>query len=195
MSANCGNKLEQRCESVCKKSHLRCINDKGHEGKHMFTPPDLLSPTTLTKLLLELTSGEIKSRAGLDNTDVIKGHDNFENMRVLTSTLCNIIGSDADNLHDQLMTNIDNAETFHKVDFERHLQNGKYKWTCLRCAFYCSKTDPIECPSMHEHCPPCKKCQEAFEVIALLQNIHSIAESENQERKTYDKNPAPQKLL
>lgn len=181
--------LEQRCASVCKKSLLRCTNDKDHEGRHMFTPPDLLSPSTLTKLLLELTSGEIKSRAGLDNIDVIKGHDNFERMRVLTSTLCSIIGPDADSRCNELIKRIDDVETFHKVDFERHLEKGNHRCACLQCAFYCD-TDPIECPSKCEHGPPCKKCQDAFEVIAELYEVHALAESGNQDREIYDKNPA-----
>ena len=53
-----------------------------------------MSPSTITKLLLELTSGEIKSRAGLDNNDVNKGHANFEHMSQMIDMLTPIIGSD-----------------------------------------------------------------------------------------------------
>ena len=63
-------------------------------GKHKYTPPDLLRPSTITKLLLELTSGEIKSRAGLDNIDVNKGHANIEHMSQMVDMLTSIIGSD-----------------------------------------------------------------------------------------------------
>ena len=70
MLQNKEGETKERCSEICRKSRLRCTSDKDHSGRHKFTPPDLLSPSTLTKLLLELTSGEIKSRAGLDNTDV-----------------------------------------------------------------------------------------------------------------------------
>ena len=92
--------MKKRCRGKCRKSTLQCTKDDGHKGRHTFTPPDLLSPSTLTKLLLELTSGEIKSRAGLDNTDVIKGHDNFEQMRVLVGTFYNLIGTDSNDCGD-----------------------------------------------------------------------------------------------
>ena len=83
----------ERCSYTCAKSHLRCILDANHEGKrHKFTPDHLLSPSTITKIVLELTSGKIKSRAGLDNIDVVKGHENFENMRAMVDNLTSIIG-------------------------------------------------------------------------------------------------------
>ena len=72
-----------RCSQICRKSKLRCFLNEGHKTRHKYTPKGLLSPSTITKLFLELTSGEIKSQAGLDNIDVIKGHENFERMSEL----------------------------------------------------------------------------------------------------------------
>ena len=40
---------------------LRCLLDDGHTGNHKYVPKGLLCPTSLTKILLELTSGEMKS--------------------------------------------------------------------------------------------------------------------------------------
>ena len=40
--------------------------------RHAYTPKHMLSPSTICKLVKELTSGRIMSRAGLDNIDVEK---------------------------------------------------------------------------------------------------------------------------
>ena len=137
---------------------------KNHAGRHKFTPSYLLSPSTITKILLELTSGEIKSRAGLDNTDVIKGHENFEAMRVMVDNLCSIIGSDneIENAATHLKNEINKVEEFHKVNFIRHLEKGSSKCMCLKCGFTDNSVDPIQCNQ--QHTPPCKDCQNGFQV-------------------------------
>ena len=130
---------EKRCDARCKKSKLRCVLKENHDGRHKFTPPHLLSPSTINKMLLELTSGEIKSRAGLDNTDVIKGYENFQNMQSFLSTMAGIIqGDKAEKICQCLQQEIDWIEEFHKVDFLQHLGKGNSKCTCMRCGF-CQK--------------------------------------------------------
>ena len=77
---------------------------------------------------MELTSGEIKSRAGLDNIDVTKGHENFANMRIMVENFIGIIGgNDAAQTGTELKKEIDEAEVFHKVNFTRHLEHGLSK--------------------------------------------------------------------
>ena len=148
---------------------MQCVLNHGHDGKHKYTPDHLLSPSTITKILLELTSGEITSCAGLDNTDVQKGHDNFENLRVLVDTLTNIIGGNNASLtRDHLQKEIKYVEEFHKVNFARHLEEGLSQCTCLRCGFYDSQKDPIECCQEHKHKPPCKDCQRSFKVSTAV---------------------------
>ena len=62
------------------------INEEATK-RHAFTPKHILSPSTIEKLVKELTSGRIMSRAGLDNIDVEKGTENFSAMRQITETL------------------------------------------------------------------------------------------------------------
>jgi hypothetical protein len=77
------------------KSDMPCFKKKNHDGKHAYTPDDKLSPSTIARILSNLTNGEIKSLAGLDNIDVIKGHDNFESMREMVKKLVYIGRMDA----------------------------------------------------------------------------------------------------
>ena len=136
---------------------------KGHEKRHKYTPDFLLSPSTITKIILELTSGEIKSRAGLDNTEVIKGHENFEAMRVMVDNLSSIIGGDeVVEIATKLKADVDKVEEFHKVNFIRHLEQGSSKCMCLKCGFADKDLDPIECTTHHS--PPCQNCQHGFQV-------------------------------
>ena len=152
-----------RCSCRCKKSQFRCVLDTGHKGHHKYTPKHLLSPSTISKILLELTSGEIKSLSGLDNIDVIKGHDNFENMRLMVDNLVGIMGSGkAAKRGEELKKQIDEVEIFHKVDFSRHLGIGASICTCLHCGFHDIEIDPIQCCINHK--PPCKDCQSSFDV-------------------------------
>ena len=106
------------CTEICKKSGLRCFLSKNHTCRHKFTPSHLLSPSAIHKVLLEVTSGEIKSLAGLDNTDVLKGYENFLNMRSFISTLEGIIqGDEAKVEGKRLRKEIDWIEQYHKVNF------------------------------------------------------------------------------
>ena len=159
----------KRCSIKCPKSKLQCILNEGHSGNHKYTPDHLLSPSTITKILLELTSGEITSLAGLDNIDVQKGHDNFENMRTLVDTLTNIIGGDnATETCKKLQTDIDEVQNFHKVNFTRHLGQGTSQCACLHCGFFHSEKDPIQCKCCNSHKPPCIDCQKSFQVSPVV---------------------------
>ena len=123
-----------RCSQICRKLQLRCFLKEGHQGRHKYTPKGLLSPSTITKLLLELTSGEIISHAGLDNIDVIKGHENFERMSQLAGNLCSIIDTvEAKEKAEVLKKEISTSETFHKTKFISHLDIGSSQCMCVEC--------------------------------------------------------------
>ena len=150
------------------KSGLRCVLNKNHDGRHKFTPSHLLSPFTIRRILLELTTGEINSMAGLDNTYVLKGFENFQNMRSLVTTLAGFNqGEVATNLSAEIQKDIDWVEDFQKVDFTRHLGKGKSKCTCIECGFRDEKKDPIKCSCRDSHLPPCQDCQKIFQVSAF----------------------------
>ena len=111
-----------RCEAKCPLTGTRCYKAKGHDKRHGFTPKNLLSPSTIYRLLKDLTSGAIRSRAGLDNIDVKKGSENFEKMRMLVTDLSDRLSGEGKTRRDQLVAKIDEVEEFHKVDFGRHFK-------------------------------------------------------------------------
>lgn len=78
------------------------------------------------RILLGLTSGDIKSQTGLDNIDVIKGHENFENIQLMVDELTAICGGEnAKTTGENLKKKIDASQEFHKVNFIRHLEHSK----------------------------------------------------------------------
>jgi len=107
-----------RCKKKCDKYGLRCYKSCDHVSQHKFTPKHLLSPSTLFRVISDLTSGAIKSRAGLDNTDVLKGHENFEQMRSLVSTLASLFGGETGNTKkEELLHKISEVQEFHRLNF------------------------------------------------------------------------------
>ena len=161
---------ENRCDARCKKSKLRCLLNKGHGCRHKFTPPNLLSPSTINKIILQLTSGEIQAKAGLDGTYIAKGYENFQNMKSFVTTLAGIIqGEEAEKTKKALIDRIKWLEEYHTVDFIYHLGKGTSKCTCVKCGFYDEKVDPIKCDC--DHTPPCGDCQKAFNVSAFIQSF------------------------
>ena len=167
------------CGARCKKSDAPCFKKKNHEGNHAYTPENKLSPSTIARILATLTNGEIKSLAGLDNIDVIKGHDNFENMREMVKKLVYIGRMDAGSPckeADLLLENIDASEKFHKLIFPQHLgkPGSKHKCTCIQCGLSHDRKDPIKCPIHGDHSPPCKDCQLSFSMIGDLYDFHEV---------------------
>ena len=107
---------------------------------------------------------------------MVKGHENFENMRVMVDNLTSIIGgNNAVQTGTKLKEEIAAAEDFHKVNFTRHLEYGLSKCMCLKCRFTHPIDDPIQCSKQHN--PPCKDCQDAFNVSSLsihFASFHSL---------------------
>ena len=175
---------------------MQCLLNTGHEGRHQYTPKGLLSPSTITKILLGLTSGEIRSRAGLDNTDVLKGRNNFEKMRSLNQILNSFTANPTAKV-DSLNSRIDAMETFHKVGFEEHLRSEKlasgkiHACMCLHCGFY-EDRDKIKCPAKGKHKPPCKQCQDSFEVLHELFDLHDEVKKKLEGNASYSDSPSLQ---
>ena len=170
-------KDSDECGKRCTKSEMPCFKKKNHDGKHAYTPDDKLSPSTIARILSTLTNGEIKSLAGLDNIDVIKGHDNFESMREMVKKLVYIGRMDAGGqceLADLIESKIDESEAFHKMIFPQHLgkPGSKHKCTCIQCGLSHGEKDIINCPLHGAHSPPCKECQLSFTMIGDLYDLH-----------------------
>lgn len=156
--------------------------------RHAYTPKHMLSPSTICKLVKELTSGRIMSRAGLDNIDVEKGMENFSTMRQITETLAPFARDDS--TKEDLLERIDTCETFHKVHFERHLQQdeNRHVCMCLHCGFYDEINDPIKCNEDHKSYP-CQDCQDSFSIIEDLLLFHEKAKSFIESSTIYESNP------
>ena len=62
-----GSMPVDRCTCSCKKTRRRCMREKKHNGNCKFTGDGMMSATTIRKLVACMTSGELKSMAGLDD--------------------------------------------------------------------------------------------------------------------------------
>ena len=183
------------CGAKCRKSGAQCIKREGHAGRHQFTPEGKLSPSTIASILQTLTNGEIKSLAGLDNIDVIKGHENFEHMRSMVQKLAqvgrmNITGKCKE--VETMIGKIDRAEKFHKYGFPQHLGGSTHKCACFHCGLSRDVVDPISCPLNCEHLPPCKECQNTFQVIADLEDFHQKVSNKLDKDKIFAAEPCLQ---
>ena len=124
---------DMRCTARCRKTKQQCFLPKNHhlppmnKACHWFTPKGKLSSASIEKLLGQLTAGKIRSLAGLDNTDVEKGTENFLQMKAIVHTLTEVgmFGFGGNVNAEKLIERIDKMEEFHKVNFAKHLGNGK----------------------------------------------------------------------
>jgi hypothetical protein len=118
----------QCCSSVCKKTGAPCLKESGHEGRHSFTPKGMLSPSIIEQILNQLTSGQIKSLIGLDNTSVESGHENFLGMKAWVQKLSDVgkVAGQTFSDTDILMQKITIVAEFHKVGYARHLGQGEW---------------------------------------------------------------------
>ena len=131
---------ESRCRARCKKSRIQCTTESGHTGRHKFTRAGQLSPSSIERILSQLTAGKIRSLAGLDDTDVEKGSANFAKMKALVKNMIDIgrFGSGGCKEGERILEIIDTVEEFHKVGFPRHLGQGKMtRFVTVICFTHC----------------------------------------------------------
>ena len=69
---------QNSCDCAEKLTNRRCPCEKNHAGKHRHTGKSSLSLTTVRELVKTLTGDDIKQLAGLDDTKVMKGRENFQ---------------------------------------------------------------------------------------------------------------------
>ena len=185
-----------RCKARCSKISVRCLKEQGHQGQHKYTPSsETLSFTSCDLILKKITSGTMKSLAGLDDIDTNKGTENFRRMRSMADILSSIArvnvterGRDRISL---LHQEINDTELYHKVEFSRHLDlklEGKCKnmCACVRCGFSLDgqKIEPCPLHEAGEHIGPCNKCQKSFEIISELYNLFEEARNVVGERSS-----------
>ena len=127
-----GQPHSSRCNARCKRSGSRCLKNDGHSGRHSFTQNGRLSPSSIEKILRQLTDGKIRSLAGLDDIDSEMGRENFIAMK---GTIENLASVARDNALDglpllevtSLLEEVDSVEAFHKCGYAQHLVQGKIK--------------------------------------------------------------------
>ena len=140
----------------------------------MHKDDNLLSRSTFLTLMKLITNGKIKNLAGLDNTDVTKGHDNFQEMERIVKQLAEI-GKLQREKYEHLLEGIQFMRIYHKTDFLDHLNISNYRHicSCVKCGFHDEKDDPIPCVHRdnRSHLPPCEKCTKCFRYFGDLYDL------------------------
>ena len=109
---------------------FQCMLEKKHKGTCLFTPKGAVCPGTVRSLISCLTAGDVKSLAGLDDTKVLKGKDNFRKLREICDKLYSV--DKAKLMRDR----IDECKLYHKTDYVLHLTRvGSHRCNCLSCGF------------------------------------------------------------
>jgi hypothetical protein len=191
-----GDENVTQCTAICRKSRAQCFLRKDHkEKRHKFTPKSRLSSSTIENILHQMTAGKIRSLAGLDDTDVEKGRDNFLSMKSLVRTLseAGMYGRNGCPEADVLIENIGRMEEFHKIGFPRHLGNNEshHICTCFSCGFHDEGTDHIECTLREsgQHLGPCGECADSFKVFADIFKFHDTVKTRLDELGTLENDP------
>ena len=151
----------------------------------------MISRSYFIKMLHQLTDGQIKNLPGLDNTDTLKGYENFLQMEEITNKLCDL-GSISTNKRKELSTKINWSKAYHKSDFTDHLgTDSNHICACIQCGFHDRKVDDIPCQKQDLKCHlgPCKDCcLRSFDCITGLYNLHkAVLTSHNWDPLTRDK--------
>jgi hypothetical protein len=122
---------DKRCQHIKDATFRWCRCERGHDGKHAFTPPGSISLTTAMELIQSMTFSEVKRLTGLDDIKVSKGRENFERMRELAKIYC-----PADT-YQSMATRIDDHELFCQTDLTLHFKSvGGHSCNCLTCGFF-----------------------------------------------------------
>ena len=170
---------EFRCKNTSKETSCRCILKIGHkvDGSHTrcrFTPPSNCSLSTIQKIFSAVTGGAIKSLAGLDGEDVIKGERNYRWLLESAGKLCKVLQKcKADTK--KLTGLITRSLTFHKTSYKYHLKRvGEHICQCLSCGLGSRKqvNDCAGCKFRDNnntpHKGPCRDCEETFELLDIM---------------------------
>ena len=184
-----------RCSKTCSKSGRHCLLQKRHDETCRFTPPGGMSYNSMKRLLDCLTNGSLKSLAGLDDEDTLKGGCSIKRLH----EVCHLI-VDAANLPQKevkiLTEKINDCYTWHKCGYKAHLQrNGVKICQCISCGLsardkpktkkpdnskkpkkptkVCYDNECNECKLRDDgiHEGPCNDCEKSFQVFSDLLRI------------------------
>lgn len=170
---------EGGCKKRCNRIGIYCMKNADHDGKCKFTTEDMISASSIARILGTLTKGQMTSRAGLDDEDVMKGSGSIARAIEIYTHLAEEL-EHSDERIKETKNSINWILTYHRTTFIAHLaRNGKKCCQCIRCGLHI-KEEPISCPyreskdEAHKHEGACRDCEKSFEI---LDNLIKLAES------------------
>lgn len=129
-------------ENRCPKKHNRhlkgcqCLLEEDHESRCQFTPKHGISLSTTKRIMGRITPNAIKNLAGLDDTAVTKGYENFKRLKEVIAALA---------IHEPTMTLalartlteiVEVFEIYVKTDYLQQLElDSQCIHTCFRGSF------------------------------------------------------------
>jgi hypothetical protein len=172
--------IENRCKKRCPKTNTQCMLSEGHEDdkRCKFTPHGCVSASTIHKVLGGLTKGSIKSLAGLDDEDTLKGGNSIETCLGILDVLSVVLGLQQHEISD-MKKRINACLIFHKTDFVTHLcRNGERVCQCVSCGLH-GPDGYIPCPIREDelHKGPCDDCEGSFEAYDRLLELSQRAQN------------------
>ena len=163
-----------QCSKRCPKSNNRCCLIEGHETNCQFTAENKLSASTLERIIGGITRGQLKSLAGLDDEDTLKGRNSIERLLEIYTILSNAMDLCEEETK-QMRGVINHITDFHKTDFHKHLERtGERSCQCISCGLH-SSDEPTACTS--EHKGPCKECEDSLQVFSDMIDLAKKAQS------------------
>ena len=176
-------KRDGGCPKRQDRSGCYCVKEENHEGKCKYSIENMLSASSIDAIIKTISSGQVKSRAGLDDEDVEKGSRSVDCMIEIYKILASKLKHTSDTIAGT-KKKIENILTYHRTSFKSHLsRNGKKSCQCLSCGLH-SSTDPVPCcyrpeeeiegdggNELETHDGPCEGCEQAFGVFDDLQDL------------------------
>lgn len=170
---------EGGCKKRCKRIGIYCLKNADHDGKCKFTTEDMISASSIARILGTLTKGKMTSRAGLDDEDVMKGSGSIARAIEIYNHLAEALEHSEEEIKETTKS-INWILTYHRTSFIAHLaRNEKKCCQCISCGLH-TKEEPIPCPyreskdEAHKHEGACRDCEKSFEI---LDNLITLAES------------------
>ena len=175
------------CHFLCKKqektTNRACSKPANHDGYCRFTPEEKYSLSSIKRILGAVTKGHLKSKAGLDDEDVMKGSNNVERLHEIFDRLSTELelGPQAVKM---MKSRISFILDYHKTDFIAHLsREANRQCQCISCGLH-TNNEPIHCP-YRVHCEklgPCNDCEKSFDVFTDL--LRHSREAQNKDGLT-----------
>ena len=184
-------------ESKCgKKNHLTdlcCCLPKSHEGQCSFTSKEMLSHCSVKRILAGLTKGALKSKAGLDDEDVLKGSNSIERLVEIFEELAPTVGLTKEECK-TMKARIDKILQYHKTGFVLHLKKeAERSCQCISCGLH-SDTEPVPCQYRECSASACAECEESFQVFSELVQLAKQAQSKYQSQAPTERTPPESRI-